>query len=75
MGKRLPQVGDVVIFWAFEGHHLLAQAALVTALSTDEPEHRVRLHVWYETGHAGEGRIWAQHSPTPYEGRWTFKQT
>jgi len=73
MGKRLPHVGDVVIFWGDEGGRLLEQAAIITALSTDEPAHRVRLHVFHETGFAGEFRIWAQHSATPFEGRWTFR--
>lgn len=73
MAKRAPQVGDVVIYWADEGGRLLEQAAIVTALSTDEPAHRVRLHVFIETGFGGEGRVWAQHNPTPMEGRWTFR--
>jgi hypothetical protein len=75
MGKRIPQVGDVVIYWGEEGGRLLEQAAIVTALSTDEPTHRVRLHVFFEVGYAGEARLWAQHSGTPFEGRWTFRQT
>jgi hypothetical protein len=74
MTKRIPHVGDVVIFWGEEGGRLLEQAAIVTALSTDEPTNRVRLHVYLESGFGGEGRLWAQHSGTPYEGRWTFKQ-
>lgn len=73
MAKRAVQVGDVVIFWGDEGGRLLEQAAIVTALSTDEPTHRVRLHVFAEVGFAGEWRCWAQHSPTPFEGRWSFK--
>lgn len=74
MRTRIPHVGDVVIYWGEEGGRLLEQAAIVTALSTDEPTHRVRLHVFAETGFAGEGRVWAQHAgPTPAEGRWSFK--
>jgi hypothetical protein len=74
MAKRVPQVGDVVIYWADEGGRLLEQAAIVTALSTDEPANRVRLHVFLEVGFGGEGRLWAQFSGTPFEGRWTFRQ-
>jgi hypothetical protein len=74
MAKRAVQVGDVVIYWGDEGGRLLEQAALVTALSTDEPAHRVRLHVFFETGFAGEARVWAQFcGTTPAEGRWAFK--
>jgi hypothetical protein len=73
MARRDPQIGDVVIYWADEGGRLLAQAAIVTALSSDEPTHRVRLHVFFEAGFGGEGRIWTQHSATPFEGRWSFR--
>ena len=73
MAKRAVQVGDVVYYWADEGGRLLEQAAIVTALSSDEPTHRVRLHVFLEHGFGGEGRLWAQHSSTPVEGRWSFR--
>jgi hypothetical protein len=73
MASRIPRVSDVVIYWGEEGGRLLEQAAIVTALSSDESTTRVRLHVFFETGFAGEGRLWAQHSRTPVEGHWSFK--
>lgn len=71
---RLPHVGETVIYWGSEGGRLLEQAAIITALSTDEPRERVRVHVFFETGFAGEARTWAQRCDVPTEGRWSWRK-
>jgi hypothetical protein len=73
MGKRVPHIGETVIYWTDAGGLLHEQAAIVTALSADEPTHRVELFVFWAVGHGGESRVWAQYNPTPMDARWGFK--
>jgi hypothetical protein len=73
MARRVPHVGDVVIYWTDAGGQMTEQAAIVTALSSDEPIDRVWLYVLWTVGFGGEGRVWAQYSPTPMDARWSFK--
>mgnify|MGYP001598665739 CR=1 FL=1 len=73
MAKRVPHVGDVVLYFTDAGGVIDEQAAIVTALSSDEPANRVELFVFWSSGFGGEGRVWAQYNPTPMDARWSFK--